>query len=303
MECPLWYCREPDQKYRQDLVSLPDNIRIPVADVMECISVLSQADNITRECNIAFLGDSTIPGLIRPLEELITAVEAYPGSPKYGTPTPVYGRGKLIYEVVNIDPIDNETVNFLVIKFQNDFMNVFGAITPTLKEKEEVVNRVLPEIAREIDYILSKAHTNMLGASVIVLGMNPINTPSVADFMHDDPNAVEFARRADYYIRSVVNRHCDVHFLSVVDVFHQNYPLLTPKTAAWGAHLTPVANFFIAKEIRKIIFQTYVARAKVSLADVSRFSLWEAQKGLLTFSQEIYCSEVLGLIASEEGKA
>ena len=302
MECPTWYCSEPDQKYRQELVALPDNIRIPIDDIIEPLSLFNLSPNVERECNIAFLGDSTIPGLIRPLEELIRAVEGYPGAPRYGHPKPLYGRGKVIYEIVNVDPVDNEGINFVVMKFQNDFLNVFGAKSTTMREKEDIVNRTLPELAREIDYILSKAHTTMMGASIIVIGMNPINSGATADFLHDDPHAVEFARRADYYLRTVVNRHCDVHFLSIVDIFQQNYPLLSPTTAVWGAHPTTVANFFIAKEIRKLIFLTYVARMKVGLADIPRFTLWEAQKGLLTPSQEVYCTEVLGLVASSEGK-
>ena len=302
LECPKWYCREPTEEV-PPLPTLPSDMRLPLDDIAQPLQTLSLTPNATRNCNILYIGDSTIPGLIRPVEELIRAVESYPGAPKYGSHTPVYGRGKGLYEVLNIPPMNTEDNNFIIMKFQNDFMNIFGAQAPSMIKKDEIINRALSELAKEIEAVVSKAQSHMMGATFILIGMNPINSDNVPAWMHEDPCAVEFARKADYFLRTMVSTKCDVHYLSVVEVFQQNEPLLTPNTATWGAHLTELANFFIAKELRRLIFYTYSTRATLNIADIPRFSLWHAQKGILLPEQVQYCSNVLGLVESVAGNA
>ena len=299
---PAWYCREPDEESPL-LATLPSDIRLPLDDVAQPLQTLATTPNATRNCNILYVGDSTVPGLIRPLEELIRSVEVYPGAPKYGHHTPVYGRGKTLYEVLNIQPMNTEENNFIIMKFQNDFLNIFGAMASSKEKKEDIVNRALSELAKEIDAVITKSQTHMMGATFILLGMNPVNTDNYAPWMQDDIYAVEFARKVDYHLRTLVSTKSDVHYLSVVEVFQHHEPILTPKTAAWGAHLTELANFFIAKELRRLIFYTYSTRAVLGIADIPRFSLWQAQKGLLMPDQVTYCSNVLGLVESTAGNA
>ena len=300
IECPRWFCREPSEE-DPPLPTLPGDIRIPLDDISQALHTFSASPNASRQCNILYLGDSTIPGLIRPLEELITAVEMYPGAPKYGSHLPVFGRGKVLHQILNVPPFNTDDCNFLIMKFQNDFMNIFGAECLTQEQKEGIVNRGIPEVVKEIEFIVTRAQTHMMGMTIIIIGMNPVNTDVNASWMFDDPCAVEFARRVDYHLRNMVAQKCDVHYLSVVEIFAHHEPLLSPRTGVWGAHLTELSNFFIAKELRRIIFYTYATRSTFHLADVKRFSLWHAQKGLLFPDQETYCSQVLGLIVSEAG--
>ena len=161
---------------KKKIIHIPDDIRIPEEDIADILALLADSPRMNRMCNISFMGDSTIPGLIRPLEEFIKAAEFHPGAPQYGHAYPVYGRGKTLYEIVNIDPLEPPVdSNFLILKFQNDFMNIFGAGAKNKAEKEAV-----PEFVKEIEGVINMAQRNMCGATIIVLGMNLINTESVA---------------------------------------------------------------------------------------------------------------------------
>ena len=121
--------------------------------------------------------------------------------------------------------------------------------------------------------------------------------------MFDDIDAVNFVRRTDYYLRECVNKKCDCHFISIGDIFSLNDSFLTPQTAIWGPHLKLVVNFFLAKELRRVIYQSYAKRAILGVGNVERFSMWEAKKGLLTPQQEMYVMQVMGLVENEAGKA
>ena len=303
IEGGYWICKDPSFS-KKDIIRIPDDIHIPEEDVSDILQLLAATPRMDRTCNISFMGDSTIPGIIRPLEEFIKAASFHPGAPQYGHAYPVYGRGKTLYEIVNIDPLEPpDDSNFLILKFQNDFLNIFGAGAKNKKEKEAYLDKAIPEFVKEIEGVIDMAQTNMCGATIIVLGMNPLNTELVAPYMFDDPDAVNFVSRTDHCLRDCVSRKCDCHFISVGDIFFVNGSFLTPQTAVWGTHMELVANFFIAKEIRRLIFQSYAKRATLGLGNVDRFSMWEARKGLLTPRQEMYAMQVLGLVENAAGKA
>ena len=277
-----------------DIPRLPNNLRIPVFDVASALAVTRRLP-MERVCNFGYMGDSTLPGIANATKEWIDALPKQPGAPIYGNPVHVFGHGKTMYEIFNVPPRDSSKCNFLVFKFQNDFNNLYGLGAKDAEEKNHFIDMGLQDMAREVEHLIHVSQTHCRGASLIFIGMNPINTDQRADFMSRDPHAMEFCRRVDDMYRKVINSRCDVHYVSVWDLFDQNRAVLDPATCSIGAHLTKIANFFVGKQIRRIVMAVYACRANIGLGDITRFTESQAANGNMSTDQEKYCKEILGL--------
>ena len=274
---------------------IPYDIHLPINDVKSFIDTMGILD-VPRACNFGFMGDSTLPGIVNPLREFIYAMEMIPQAPKYGHAVHVFGYGKTLHEIFYVPAIDSTKCNFLIFKFQNDFLNLYGMTAPDWTTKEMYIKTALRDFSYEIKHLITLAQNHCMGASLIFLGMNPINTDQNAQFMSNDPHAIDFAKRVDEMYRDIVATRCDVHFISIVDIFDHNNAILDPQTCLVGAHLSKMANFFLAKEVRRVVMGIYAARARVGLGDIPRFSASQMAAGNLSCDQEIYCAKILGLV-------
>ena len=91
-----------------------------------------------------------------------------------------------------------------------------------------------------------------------------------------------------------------MHFISVAEICETNGPILAPSKCVVGTHPTRLLQFFVAKEVRRVIFMTYAMRAMHRLADIPKFTMLEANKGLLSESQQMYCNVALGLLPKKK---
>ena len=102
---------------------------------------------LDRYCNFAFMGDSTLPGIVNPLREFFAALDSIPYAPRFGSPTYVFGRGKTIYEIFNISPIDSSKANIMIFKGPSIFRHRPAAYPPAPLGCRAVGDaRILPEI-------------------------------------------------------------------------------------------------------------------------------------------------------------
>ena len=148
------------------LPRLPNYLHIPIYDIRDSLEVISRLE-VNRVCNIAFMGDSTLPGVVNPLKEWFSPFENIKFAPKFGTPTCVFGPGKTMFEIFNIPPVDSTSANFFVFKFQNDFLNLFGISAPDESAKEQYLDMGLRNIKWEIEHLITLAQTHCMGASLI----------------------------------------------------------------------------------------------------------------------------------------
>ena len=162
--------------------------------------------------------------------------------------------------------------------------------------KEAHVKMGLKDIAREIEHLITHAQLHCMGASLIFIGMNPLNTDKRAPHYATDVHAVEFVKRVDSMYRSVIEKRCDVHYISLMEVQEEHASVVDWSTCILATHMTKLLSFLVAKRVRRTVIAIYAQRATLGLGDISCFDARQTSAGTLSREQEIYCSEILCLL-------
>ena len=216
------------------------------------------------------------------------------GTPRWGTCTPMYARGKGLYSLAKSPAIDTSEVDVFVLKYQVDMINIMGLQLADKSVEEMRVSAGLRHYARQIDWMLEKSREHSLGAMVILVGPNPINSPSCPRF-RDPPDFSDLVARMDTHLRERVSKHADVYYISVLDILGAYWPITETKAVIAGVHMTTTLNFYIAREIRRVAMSVMAARATLGLGKIPRFTIWDAKHGRLNAIQTQYVDDVLGL--------
>ena len=287
---PTWH---PDPPRNMGSQQMPDPLHLPLTGIETALQDLERS-NIQVTLNFAFHGDSTVTGLIRPVEYWIKSTEHLQGSPKWGRCLPMYARGKCLHSLVKSPAVDTSEVDVFILKYQVDMINIMGLQMANKETEEMRISAGLRQYSRQIDWLLEKSRENCLGAMVILVGPNPINSPSCPRF-RDRPDFSDLVARMDTYLRERVSKHADVYYISVLDVMAAFWPLTDLKSVIAGVHMTTTLNFYIAREIRRVVIAVMASRATLGLGRVPRFSIWDATHGRLNATQTQYIEDVIGL--------
>ena len=289
---PSWHPDTPREQPPQ--VSLPSPLYLPITGIEEPLNDLAKA-KIQCTINFVYHGDSTVTGLIRPVEQWIKSTHEYPYAPLYGKVLPMYGRGKSLHTLARGPKFDTSEADVFILKYQVDMINMMGFYLNDEAMMESRLTTGIRQYGRQIDWLIQQSRLHSLGAMVILVGPNPINSPSYPK-NKTCLDGSDLVARVDTQLRERLSRHAEVYYISVLDVMAAYWPLTELRVAIGGVHMTPILNFYVAREIRRVVISAMAQRATLGLGRIPRFTIWDAIHGRLNNTQVQYADDFLGLV-------
>ena len=251
----------------------PRDLTLPECEIRNEINEFRNRRNIDRSLTLMLWGDSGAPRLQSPLKSWILDTARYPGCPQLKKIIPAYLPGARLWDIVHANPHPLPPADIMVVKLQNDLMNLFFVDRET-KAQRDIYLKGVQSFFFNLKSELKTIQQTHGGMSIIVVGMNPINSTSRIPKAHrNDINAEQYAEDMDTHFRAMVDALCDVYFVSVMEEFHKYAPLLNPRNVCSGAHMGHVANLFITRAIRLAIFKIYAMRNSLGFGSVSNFQI------------------------------
>ena len=262
-----WFLKNPIQP-RRDITPYP--LYLPIEPLPSTADTL-QSNMGDRVMNLAFLGDSTARDIINPTLAWFETTQTIPGLPTSGYVCPLYVAGGTTRDCLDhVDKVQLGRYNVVVLKLQNDLLNIFGNNYAEGNRPPEEETLDIQAFFKYLNDFIYEMRAKWIGQLIVIIGMNPICGPSRIPEKHvADPCALQFSRAMDYHFRMVVRNHAECRYISVADIFQKNHWILDPLAVCKGPHLSTLPNVLIGREIRNTLLKLYAERADFGLANVN----------------------------------
>ncbi len=197
--------------------------------------------------SIGYIGDSTMAKLRQWLVCWQEAHQRNPAAIKFTdseSDAQHLKSGIKLYDLTNHKLEDRfRKVDIVIIKTQIDFFETWYYLEGTEFEGEAIKH-----IICDIRYIIMRIREINNTASIIILGMNPVNIKlPVPENVRDDHMALDFVLKTDALLTDMVADQYDCSFLSIYNIT-QNVDLCK-KPFFDTLHMGPVVNMVVARDI------------------------------------------------------
>ncbi len=241
-------------------IAIPNHFSFRYEGLDEMFAELENEKLTEITLRIGYIGDSTM-GKLR--QWLICWQEAHQRTPaaiKFTDPTTDaqhLSSGIKLYDLTDRKLEDRfRKVDVVIIKTQVDFFEAWYYLEGTQFEGEAITH-----IICDFKHIIEQIREINNTASIIVVGMNPVNTKlPVPDNVKDDYMGLNFVLKTDSLLKDMVEDHYDCSFLSIYGIT-QNVDLCQ-KPCFDTLHMGPMVNMVVARDIYAQIHNIMIQRMR-----------------------------------------
>ncbi len=242
-------------------VPVPYNFSFRYLGLDEYLSEIKNAGVSWPIVEMGYIGDSTIIRLRQWTQCWSTSHRNTEGAIRFApNEAHHFAPSKNLYALTDFQLESQfKECDIIVIKPQIDLFETWFYLSNTIHERESLESIIL-----DIRYLIEMIRAKNATASIIVVGMNPVNIPGkLPARLEKDVMAVDFSVKVDILLQDMVNDKYDCSLISVV-----NQCLLAgicEKPFFDTLHMGPMVNMVISREIYTQIHNISLCRIRKGL--------------------------------------
>ena len=277
-------------------IPLPEPFLIPYSEVeSKCQELLSIQPNTDRPMNILFMGDSTMkqlaPWIYTSMDALVEVSKR--DLPFIGEYIPYYASGLKLSAILSGPWVDIQRCNVAVIKLQIDFSNTYQVSTNNF---QEIQQKALFGHVMLLQRLLTELQNRRPGMAIILVGPNLMRPKIIPKTQEAAPSGVNLVGVFDKILKEqVIDAFCDAYYISTIQATQSWRPIITEREYN-GPHTGHLINYILSLEIRKLVVEIYLDRARMGISNIESF---DATSGIpwdnLNQDQQIYVMRILNI--------